>query len=252
MRTSHRHFTLCELPSLETQARGKTTLAGSLARDGVAVLDLDTIAWEPNAGAIMRPLNAARRELRKFCSSQSEWIVEGCYGDLIEAAFAWRPELVFLNPGEEICLRNCRNRQWEPHKYRSKGEQDSSLEKMFFGYQLTLRGGETVMIVMSNPCSFDGAELVAESQLRGVTDPTAMKENSLPPIPTGGKRDLSNRSVSLKPFWYQDCSLPLRVAPQSDQNEPVSVLSNGGRYESGVAFVPVINTMVFNARRRIG
>lgn len=40
-----------------------------------------------------------------------------------------------------------------------------------------------------------------------VTDPTAMKENSLQPFPTGGKRDLSIRSVSLKTFWYQDCSL---------------------------------------------
>lgn len=109
---------------------GKTTLARSLARDGVAVLDLDTIVWEPNAGAVLRPLNAARHELRKFCSSQADWIVEGCYGDLIEEALAWRPELIFLNPGEEICLRNCRHRPWESRKYRSKAEQDSNLETL--------------------------------------------------------------------------------------------------------------------------
>jgi adenylate kinase family enzyme len=109
---------------------GKTTLARSLAGSGVAVLDLDTIAWEPNAGAILRPIDAAHRELQRFCSRQSDWIVEGCYGDLIEAALRWQPELIFLNPGKEVCLRNCRNRPWEPNKYRSKAEQDANLETL--------------------------------------------------------------------------------------------------------------------------
>jgi len=37
------------------------------------------------------------------------------------------PELVFLNPGEAACLRNCRARPWEPHKYASKADQDAKL-----------------------------------------------------------------------------------------------------------------------------
>jgi hypothetical protein len=96
---------------LETQAQERRRWLASMSRDAVPILDLDNIVWEPNAGAICRPLNAARNKLQKFCSRQSDWIVEGCYGDLIEAALAWHPELIFLNPGEEICLRNCRNRQ---------------------------------------------------------------------------------------------------------------------------------------------
>ena len=109
---------------------GKSTLARSLAAKGVAVLDLDTIAWEPNSGAILRPHVSVVGDLEKFCSGRADWIVEGCYGDLIETILPWNPELIFLNPGKEACLRNCRNRAWESHKYPSKAEQDASLETL--------------------------------------------------------------------------------------------------------------------------
>ncbi len=36
--------------------------------------------------------------------------------------------LIFLNPGLEACLANCRSRPWEPHKYASKQEQDKNLQ----------------------------------------------------------------------------------------------------------------------------
>ena len=36
-------------------------------------------------------------------------------------------ELVFLQPGEAICLANCKARPWEPHKYASLAEQNSKL-----------------------------------------------------------------------------------------------------------------------------
>jgi adenylate kinase family enzyme len=109
---------------------GKSTLARSLAGEDVVVLDLDTIAWVANSGAILRPRYAAISELEQFCSSHADWVVEGCYGDLIEAVLPWRPELILLHPGEEVCLRNCRNRSWEAHKYLSKAEQDANLETL--------------------------------------------------------------------------------------------------------------------------
>jgi adenylate kinase family enzyme len=109
---------------------GKSTLARSLAREGGAVLDLDTIAWEPNSGAILRPQRAVVGDLKEFCSNHTDWIVEGCYGDLIETILTWKPELIFLNPGKEACLRNCRNRPWESYKYPSKAEQDANLETL--------------------------------------------------------------------------------------------------------------------------
>lgn len=33
-----------------------------------------------------------------------QWVIEGCYGDLILAALPSRTELRFLNPGIEACV----------------------------------------------------------------------------------------------------------------------------------------------------
>src|SRR5262249_41586632 len=69
----------------------------------------------------------AENEVRAFCSGHKNWVVEGCYANLVNAALAFSPRLLFLNPGEEQCLANCRARPWEPHKYPSKDEQDTRL-----------------------------------------------------------------------------------------------------------------------------
>jgi adenylate kinase family enzyme len=110
---------------------GKSTLARQLAEPtGPPILDLDTIFWEPDQIAVPRPLDAVHADLDRFCTDHAAWIVEGCYGGLAERALTWRPELVFVDPGEEACLRNCRARPWEPHKYASKAEQDARLEHL--------------------------------------------------------------------------------------------------------------------------
>lgn len=54
-------------------------------------------------------------------------MVEGCYGNVIEAALPWCSELLFMNPGTDACLANNRRRLWEPHKYASNERQDSML-----------------------------------------------------------------------------------------------------------------------------
>lgn len=108
---------------------GKSTLAERLAagRD-LDTLDLDTIVWEPGQIAVSRDVGLALADLHDFCRSRESWIVEGCYGNLVEASLAYGPELIFLNPGLSQCLSNCRARPWEDHKYASKEEQDSKLE----------------------------------------------------------------------------------------------------------------------------
>ena len=53
--------------------------------------------------------------------------MEGCYADLAELALAHATHLVFLNPGVEACVANCRARPWEPHKYSSAAAQDRNL-----------------------------------------------------------------------------------------------------------------------------
>ena len=107
---------------------GKSTLARQLSVAGsVDVLDLDTIAWEPKQIAVMRSADSALADVQRFCSCREDWIVEGCYASLIEATLEHQPELVFLDPGSERCVSNCRSRPWEPHKYASKAEQDEKL-----------------------------------------------------------------------------------------------------------------------------
>jgi hypothetical protein len=105
---------------------GKSTMARALcARLGVPHLDLDTIAWrEP---MVRKELAASVAELRAFIDANAGWVIEGCYGDLIAAALPWCSELRFLNPGVAACVRNCRGRPWEPHKFATAEEQERML-----------------------------------------------------------------------------------------------------------------------------
>lgn len=113
---------------LGNSGSGKSTLANWLARSAnLAVLDLDTVAWEPDQPAVARSGKLAEADVTAFCATHERWVLEGCYGNLIEAAFPFQPFLIFLNPGLESCTANCLNRPWEPHKYSSRQEQDTNL-----------------------------------------------------------------------------------------------------------------------------
>lgn len=113
---------------LGNSGSGKSTLARWLAESAdLAVLDLDSVAWEPNRPAIQRPVAHAEADVVAFCAHHARWVVEGCYGNLIDAVLPFQPLLVFLNPGLEGCTANCLDRPWEPHKYSSKQDQDANL-----------------------------------------------------------------------------------------------------------------------------
>jgi adenylate kinase family enzyme len=110
---------------------GKSTLARSLAGEhGLAHLDLDEIVWEPGKVAVQRPAAEIAASLQAFLSANDRWAIEGCYGELVQAASGHCSELVFLNPGLETCLAHNRQRPWEPHKYDSKQAQDAMFETL--------------------------------------------------------------------------------------------------------------------------
>lgn len=110
---------------------GKSTLAKQLAREhALAHLDLDSIVWEPDRIAVQRPPAAIASSLQAFLSASTQWVVEGCYGELIRQAAGHCTELVFLNPGQEACLEHNRRRPWEPHKYPSREAQDAMLDNL--------------------------------------------------------------------------------------------------------------------------
>lgn len=116
------------LAILGNAGSGKSTLARWLAeRCAGAVLDLDTVAWDPDQIAVPRDPAAAQADVLAFCQSQAQWVIEGCYASLVAAALPLGPRLLLLNPGQEQCLQNCRSRPWEPHKYASPEEQDERL-----------------------------------------------------------------------------------------------------------------------------
>ena len=110
---------------------GKSTLAWQLAGEmDLALLDLDIVAWVPERIAVPRSPAAAAADVRGFCRSYPQWVVEGCYPQLIATALDHRPLLLLLDPGLDQCLDNCRARPWEPHKYRSRAEQDRKLRML--------------------------------------------------------------------------------------------------------------------------
>jgi adenylate kinase family enzyme len=108
---------------------GKSTMAQRLLgnRD-VPQLSLDEIAW--NEGPQRKPFDESVATLLAFVERSDEWIIEGCYGDLVEAALPYCSELIFLNPGVEACIEHCKRRPWEPEKFPSPEAQDAMLKRL--------------------------------------------------------------------------------------------------------------------------
>ncbi len=107
---------------------GKSTLAKKLcAAEHLSHLDLDTLAWDAAMPPARKALVDSTEEIMRFITSREGWVIEGCYGDLLEKPLLYATEIVYLNLPIDACLSNARNRPWEPHKYSSKAAQDANL-----------------------------------------------------------------------------------------------------------------------------
>jgi adenylate kinase family enzyme len=107
---------------------GKSTLAKKLClQRSLEHLDLDTLAWENETPPARKPLNESVKAIREFTSSHSDWVIEGCYADLLDCVLADAKQVIFMNLPVVVCIANAGNRQWEPHKYESKAAQDANL-----------------------------------------------------------------------------------------------------------------------------
>jgi len=110
---------------------GKSTLARHLAdKDSLEHLDLDTIAWLPEIPPQRMLLSDSRIKINDFLSQNKDWVVEGCYSDLLELLKNKATEIIFLNLSIEQCIANAKNRPWEPHKYQTKEEQEGNLSML--------------------------------------------------------------------------------------------------------------------------
>lgn len=113
---------------LGNSGSGKTTLARHLAQPGQTVLSLDAVTW--NDDQTRRPLADTLAALDAFRADHPAWIIEGCYADVMEALAPYAEEMIFLNPGVEVCLAHADARPWEPDKWATPAEQDAFLREL--------------------------------------------------------------------------------------------------------------------------
>jgi adenylate kinase family enzyme len=118
---------------LGNSASGKSTLARQLAkRFSIARLDLDTLAWLP-MGSLAKelqrvPLAESMVGINAFIQTKKNWLIEGCYSDLLEQVLPVATQLVFMDLPITRCLENARNRPCKSDEYASLAVRDAQLE----------------------------------------------------------------------------------------------------------------------------
>ncbi|MGF1657398.1 MAG: GNAT family N-acetyltransferase [Verrucomicrobiales bacterium] len=114
---------------LGNSGSGKSTLAKRIALClNAKVLDLDTIAWD--AGPERRDLSASHQAIRDWQDGQTEWVIEGCYEDLLQVVNEPDTALLWLDPPTAVCQNRVSTRRFEPHKYSSMTEQQAALPEL--------------------------------------------------------------------------------------------------------------------------
>ncbi|NUM33331.1 MAG: AAA family ATPase [Candidatus Brocadiae bacterium] len=108
---------------------GKSTLSRKLiAKHPAARLSLDEVAF--HGGMERRPLQDSIEDVERWIADNENWIIEGCYADIIEPVLKHCDELIFLNPSVHTCIAHCLSRPWEQEKFGSRQEQDENLENL--------------------------------------------------------------------------------------------------------------------------
>jgi len=110
---------------------GKSTLSKELSlQNGLTHLDLDTIAWDKETVTQRANIEESEQKLLKFIRENTHWVIEGCYTDLLKITKKYATKVIFLNLNVNQCINNANKRPWEPHKYKSKEEQDKNLDML--------------------------------------------------------------------------------------------------------------------------
>ena len=108
-------------------ASGKSTLAKRFAEQGLAHLDLDTLAWDMTPQPVRRDKKLSCQKIDTFTQKHNHWVIEGCYSDLLAHVLEDATEVIFMNLPIDLCIINAKRRPWESHKYASKSKQDANL-----------------------------------------------------------------------------------------------------------------------------
>ncbi len=122
---------------------GKTTLAKELVEKySLPHLDLDSIAWENTDPPTRKALGDSASVINTFITSNKYWVIEGGYSDLLSLVIDTASKVIFLNLDIQMCVENCKERPWEPHKYETFEKQNDNLD-MLLGWvkEYSLRQG---------------------------------------------------------------------------------------------------------------
>lgn len=110
---------------------GKSTRAKNLVQNTkLAHLDLDSIAWQAVHPPQRMSISESSVSINHFLNTHNQWVVEGCYSDLLALVTTKANELIFLDLPTSSCITNARSRDWEPHKYQTKEAQDANLDML--------------------------------------------------------------------------------------------------------------------------
>ena len=110
---------------------GKSTLAKKVSvQHKLGHLDLDTLAWQNTSPPQRMPIEESQIGINKFLEKNDNWVIEGCYSDLIKLVIPLSTKIIFMDLSIDECVKNASNREWEPHKYSSKEEQDKNLSML--------------------------------------------------------------------------------------------------------------------------
>tara|TARA_R110000764_G_scaffold118565_1_gene206113 strand:+ start:495 stop:1079 length:585 start_codon:yes stop_codon:yes gene_type:complete len=110
---------------------GKSTLAQRIGKEfNIGHLDLDTVAWLPTETPERAAIIDSMCSVNAFIDTQYNWVIEGCYGDLLENVLGQASLLIFTDLPVGACIENARNRPWEPHKYSSEEAQNANLSML--------------------------------------------------------------------------------------------------------------------------
>ncbi|KMT64462.1 AAA family ATPase [Catenovulum maritimum] len=110
---------------------GKSTLAGKLStKHKAAHLDLDTLAWQAVNPPQRMQIDESANLIQDFLAQNDNWVIEGCYSDLLTLIAPFATQAIFMNLPVAACVENAKMRPWEPHKYKSKADQDANLDML--------------------------------------------------------------------------------------------------------------------------
>ena len=55
-----------------------------------------------------KPLPESAQEINRFIQAHENWVIEGCYADLLEIALVKSNEIIFMNLSIKACIANAK------------------------------------------------------------------------------------------------------------------------------------------------